>query len=165
MVLIYHCFGSAHSSVVASAIHLGMLPLDRVPRKEEIVTLPHYDQTTRGELGNPFYVGRDEYNWEVYILGLANQKELAKRAIWSLLKIYNVPFNYLFMVDSLNSINNLTRLGGFLSRRLGLVNMGRPLTIKGIQKGYLPYVKLVDQVKRKVREGGIREENFNFTLI
>ncbi len=158
MILIYHCFGSAHSSVVASAIHLGMLPLDRVPREEEILTLPHYDQTPREELGNPFYVGRDEYNWEVYILGLANQKELAKRTIWSLLKIYNVPSHYLILADSLKCINNLTRLGGFLSRRVGLVSIGRPLTIKGIQKGYYPYVKLVKQVKKQIKERSRRKE-------
>jgi hypothetical protein len=31
MKIIYHCYGGTHSSVIAAAIHLGLLPEDRVP--------------------------------------------------------------------------------------------------------------------------------------
>ncbi len=150
MKVIYHCFGSAHSSVIASAIHTGLLPVDRIPSKEEILTLPYYDQTQREQIGNPFYVGRDEFGSEVYILGLANHKDVGVRAILSILKIYNIPSNQLVIADSLKEINTLTRIGGFMSRRLGLIKLGRPLTIKGIQMGYYKFVRLVKEVKEQI---------------
>ncbi len=152
MYIIYYCYGSAHSSVIASAIHVGMLPKNRIASTQEIFTLPHYDQTRREEIGNPFYIGRDEYGMEVYILGMANNKEFLIKSINSLLNIYRVPENKLILVDSLSQINNITRVGGYLSRRLGMVMVGRPLTIKGIQKAYFKFVDLVDSVKEGIRE-------------
>ncbi len=152
MYIIYHCYGSAHSSVIASAIHVGMLPTNRIPSSEEIVTLPHFDQTRRDEIGSPFYVGRDELGIEVYILGMANNKEVLIKSMDSLLKIYHITENQLMLVDSLSQINTLTRIGGFLSRRLGMIKIGRPLTIMGVQKAYFKFVHLVEGVKEKVRE-------------
>ncbi|MGB3963216.1 MAG: DUF3189 family protein, partial [Tepidanaerobacteraceae bacterium] len=35
MKIFYCCYGSAHSSVVAASIHLGLLPSDRVPTSRE----------------------------------------------------------------------------------------------------------------------------------
>lgn len=150
MKIIYHCYGGAHSSVTASAIHTGLLPADRIPRKQEILTLPYFDQTQREQIGNLFYIGRDEFGSEVYILGLANHKDIAVRAITNILKIYNIPADQLIMADSLKEINILTRVGGFLSRRLGLVKIGRPLSVKGIQTGYFKYVRLVAEVKGQI---------------
>ncbi|UNC92474.1 DUF3189 family protein [Candidatus Contubernalis alkaliaceticus] len=152
MYIIYHCYGSAHSSVIASAIHVGMLPKNRIPSTEEIITIPHFDQTRREEIGNPFYIGRDEYGIEVYIIGMANNKEVLIRSIDSLLKIYNIPENQLVLVNSLSQINMITRVGGYLSRRLGMVKVGRPLTIKGVKKAYYQFVDLVDSVKERIRE-------------
>ncbi|PKM83933.1 MAG: hypothetical protein CVU88_00480, partial [Firmicutes bacterium HGW-Firmicutes-13] len=97
-----------------------------------------------------FYVGRDEFGFEVYILGLANHKDVAVRSILSILKIYNIPSNQLVIADSLKEINTLTRVGGFLSRRLGLIKIGRPLTIMGIQMGYFRFVHLVSEVKEQI---------------
>jgi hypothetical protein len=35
MVIIYNCYGGTHSSILASAIHLKKLPIDRIPSKQE----------------------------------------------------------------------------------------------------------------------------------
>ncbi len=165
MIIIYHCYGSAHTSVIASAIHLGLLPANRVPTSQEILTLPYYDQINNEQIGNPYYIGKDEFNSRVYILGLANNKDVVIRSIFSLLKIYGIPSRQLLMVDSLVEIHYLTRIGGFLSRRLGLVKLGRPLTVKGIQSGYFPFVRLVNEVKKKLKDNAREKEKFKLHQI
>ncbi|MFY9217196.1 MAG: DUF3189 family protein, partial [Tepidanaerobacteraceae bacterium] len=50
---------------------------------------------------------------------------------------------------TLNSVNLLTKIGGFFSRRLGFVTVGRPLTILGIQLKYRDFVELVKAVKKR----------------
>ena len=50
MHIIYHCVGGAHSSVIASAIHLGMLPKTRVATNSEILSIPYYDNITRNTM-------------------------------------------------------------------------------------------------------------------
>ena len=53
------------------------------------------------------------------------------------------------MIDTLKNVNMITKVGGFFSRRLGLVSIGRPLTIIGIQQKYESFIALVNDVKMK----------------
>lgn len=150
MKIFYCCYGSAHSSVVAASIHLGLLPKDRVPEYQEFERLPYYDKTNSLEIGTPFFMGRDEREMEVYIIGMMNQRELIKRAIISFLEQSKVNTKDIIFVDTLPLVNLKTKIGGILSRRIGLVTLGRPLTIRGIQERYFEFVKLVENVKQAV---------------
>ncbi|MCG0274700.1 MAG: DUF3189 family protein [Thermosediminibacteraceae bacterium] len=150
MKIFYCCYGSAHSSVVAASIHLGLLPKDRVPKYQEFERLPYYDKTNSLEIGTPFFMGRDEREMEVYIIGMMNQRELIKRAIISFLEQSKVDTKDIIFVDTLPLVNLKTKIGGILSRRIGLVTLGRPLTIRGIQERYFEFVKLVENVKQAV---------------
>lgn len=143
MKIFYYCYGSAHSSVVAACIHLGVLPQNRLPKAEEFIRLPHYDRTESFEIGKPFFMGLDHLGSEIYITGMTSERELVKKAIYSFLKSSGVNIKDLIMVDALKNVNLKTKVGGFISRRLGLVNLGRPLTIKGIQERYFTFVELV----------------------
>ncbi|HHW02965.1 MAG TPA: DUF3189 family protein [Thermoanaerobacterales bacterium] len=151
MKIFYYCYGSAHSSVVAASIHLGMLPADRLPSAEEFKNLPHYDKTDSYEIGKPFFMGIDEYGAEIFITGMTGERQLVKKAIYSFLKNCGVDVTDLMMVNALKSVNLKTKIGGFMSRRMGLVMIGRPLTIKGIQEKYTEFVKLVENTKRGER--------------
>lgn len=148
MKVIYNCYGSAHSSVLAAGIHVGLLPEDRVPTFGEITALPHYDQTETEEIGTIYYFGEDELGSQVYILGMKSSPKVVKRAIFSMLEEFDIDRTELVLVDSLPYVNNMTRIGGFLSRGLGLVKIGRPLTVYGLQKSYSRFVNLVQGVKR-----------------
>ncbi|MCF6095870.1 DUF3189 family protein [Thermovorax subterraneus] len=150
MKIFYCCYGSAHSSVVAAAIHLGWLPEDRVPGFHEIENLPHYDKTDSLEIGTPFFMGKDEKGSEVYIIGMTGQRQLVKNAILSFLKYNNIKTKYIFFVDTIPLVNLKTKIGGILSRRIGLVAVGRPLTVIGIQEKYFEFVKLVNEVKKSL---------------
>jgi len=149
MKIFYYCYGSAHSSVVAASIHLGMLPADRLPSAEEFENLPHYDKTESYEIGTPFFMGLDEYGVEIYITGMTGERQMVIKAIYSFLKNSEIDVNDLVMVDSLKNVNLKTKIGGFISRRLGFVAIGRPLTIKGIQEKYTEFVSLVEDVKER----------------
>lgn len=152
MRIFYCCYGSAHSSVVAASIHLGLLPWNRLPKAREFEVLPHYDKTMSFEIGTPFFMGKDELGAEIFILGMINQRKLVKKAIRSFLKYSGVDNKDVIMIDTLQNVNLMTKIGGFTSRRLGLVKIGRPLTIWGIQREYDSFVELVHKVKIKERE-------------
>ncbi len=152
MKIFYYCYGSAHSSVVAASIHLGLLPIDRIPVSNEFKRLPHYDKTESFEIGIPFFMGKDECNSDVYILGMASQRDLIKRAMLSFLTHLGIDTQDLLLIDTLENVNLITKIGGFTSRRLGFVGIGRPLTIIGIKQKYQDFIKLVDDVKRKEQE-------------
>ena len=144
--VLYHCYGSSHSSVVASAIHTRKLPLQRKPTPEEILALPHFDRVSAKLLGTVFYIGDDQDGREVYIVGLATGKHILVRAISDLVKSYGLPDGSLTLVNSLSAANWLAKLGGFLSRGLGLPWWGRPLAVTGILQRYYSFIRLVEGV-------------------
>ncbi|MGB9813135.1 MAG: DUF3189 family protein [Thermovenabulum sp.] len=152
MKIFYYCYGSAHSSVIAAAIHVGYLPKDRIPKDEEFLKIPYFDKTDNYEIGTPFLMGKDEYGNEVYIIGMTNEREMIKKTIISFLKESGIDLNQIHMVDTLHLVNLKTKIGGLLSRRFKLVNVGRPLTIRGIQEKYFDFVNLVMKVKRRMSE-------------
>lgn len=154
MDVFYYCYGSAHSSVVAAAIHLGLLPTDKIPCPEEFSALPHYDKTESFEIGTPFFMGKDEFGSNIYIIGMTSERELVKRAIFSFLDHSDINLDSILFVDALKNVNLQTKIGGFLSRRLGLVRLGRPLTIYGIQREYFKFIKLVQDVKKLIINKG-----------
>ncbi len=153
MNIVYYCYGGAHSSVLAAGIHLGLLPLDKVPDAADIESLPRYDKAKPSEIGNIYYMGKDEYNNCVYTIGMGSHRELIKQAVISLLEVSGANTSDLLLISSLDNINLKTRIGGFSSRRLGLVGFGRPLTIKGLQEKYRCFCDLVKGVKEREKNG------------
>lgn len=148
--IIYYCYGSSHSSVVAASLHLGLLPIDRRPSSPEILALPHYDRTSSEDIGRCFLMGRDELGNEVYIMGMGHAKKIVRRAIESILQIYHLPTSDILFVDALPQVGLITRVGGFLSRRIGFVSLGRPLTVYGIRRCYPNFLRLVRTVKERL---------------
>jgi len=149
--IFYYCFGSAHSSVVASCLHLGKIPQDRIPEAEEIESLPYYDRTESNQIGTPFFMGIDELGCQVYILGMGSYRNLVKNTIQDIMNIYGISSEEILLVNSLKVVNTTTRIGGFLSRALGWIKIGRPLTIIGVRRNYSQYVSLVDHTKSRIK--------------
>jgi len=147
--IFYSCYGSAHSSILASAIHLGKLPAERRPSCREILDLPGFDRMESRNIGTPIFIGRDDRGVEVYAIGFRSGRYLLAQAVTSLLRIYGIPEQEMLLVNSLAYVNLLTRLGGFLSRRLGLVSVGRPLAGFGIWLSYPDFAAMVQKVKAR----------------
>ncbi|SDK41478.1 DUF3189 family protein [Natronincola ferrireducens] len=151
MNIIYSCFGGAHSSIVTAAIHMGYLPIDRLPSQREILGVPFYDKAQNEEIGIPLHMGVDEKNNVIYIMGLGHNRDYYTKMTY---EFYNeiMPSSKknLLIINVTSLLNNSTRLGGFMSRRLNLINIGRPLTVHGILKNYNYFTKLVKEVKGKI---------------
>ncbi len=157
MKIFYCCWGSAHTSVVSSHIHLGILPIDRLARFEEINDLKMYDRTPNTEIGTVFYVGDDQWGNQIYFMGFGPQKLLVRQGVTDYLRLRGIDTHDLLFVDAIVNATWVTCVGGYLSRRLGLTWIGRPLTILGILQNYRAFTRLVrsvyDQIDRvKVTE-------------
>jgi len=150
MIIIYYCFGGTHSSVLSAAIHTGRLPLDRVPLAEEITNLPYFDQIPGSRIGTPFYFGNDEFGNSIYILGMGKARKMVLNALKSLIEIEGISPEEIYLENTLKNINLVVRVGGFLSRGLGLVFPGRNLTVSGLQRAYFRFVKVVKRVKKEI---------------
>lgn len=147
MIIIYHCYGGAHSSVISAAIHIGMLPDNRIPDYEEIKNLPFYDKTTSKEIGIPFYFGKDKSGNRVYIMGMGSEEKRIKEILCIFLRIEKKDNLKIHLENTLKNVNWIVRIGGFLSRGLGLIFPGRFLTILGLRLNYPKFIETVKRVK------------------
>lgn len=148
MKVVYHCYGSAHSSVTAAALHVGMLPRDRLPSPAELLAVPRFDRTLSRELGIPFFIGRDRWGREVYALGRGKASRFVANLLESLLVVEGLAPTAVVLVNALPRATLVTTVGGTLSRGLGLIWPGRPLTLWGIRHCYRRFVRLVEETER-----------------
>ncbi len=147
MKIIYHCYGGAHSSVVAAAIHLNKLPKDSKPAPEEILSCAYFDEVPTEKHGLIHYLGRDENGHDVYNMGCGGGGKVIEKALPGILNIYGVSSEDLIMVDTLSCVNSLMRIGGFISRALKLTTIGRPIVVKGTIMAHPELLKMVEKVK------------------
>ncbi|WP_025028867.1 DUF3189 family protein [Caldalkalibacillus mannanilyticus] len=152
MKVIYHCYGSAHSSVVAAALHLGKLPVERTPDYTEILRLEDFDVARDDSLGHLFYKGKDESGNEIYTIGMGAETSLVKRSLLSLIEQSKVSNEEFYFAPALPHLHRLSKIGGALSRRYGIEKIGRYLAAKGVCYCYPRMVQFVLETKAKVHE-------------
>lgn len=145
--VIYHCYGAAHSSVTAAAIHLNLLPRSRKPSVSELLSAPRYDHTRTAELGTPFFMGKDRWDNDVHILGRGGGARVAGNLLYSLAEMYGCPTTDLLLINALPHLSATTTIGGTLSRGLGIIWPGRALTVAGIRMCYFKFVKMVEETE------------------
>ncbi|MBX6394963.1 MAG: DUF3189 family protein [Alicyclobacillaceae bacterium] len=145
--MVYYCYGSAHSSVVCAAIHLGRLPEETVTAAD-IAALVDYDTTESWSIGTLFFKGIDSFGHPVYTLGLGPERQRALAALTTFLDIPGVGGSTFVFAEALPHIGWLARFGGALSRRYGLVRWGRPLSAWAIARHYPDLCRFVRRVQR-----------------
>jgi hypothetical protein len=148
MKIIYHCFGGSHSSVTAAALHLGMLDKTRIPTREQLMDVPYYDKTSDEDFGSIRYMGTDEFGHDVYVLG---KKSLDNRYSTILMGVAEIlgSQDQLILVNCVDRINWSMKIGGFTSRRMRLVLLGRPMVTWGTQRAFNQLVNLVEITRLK----------------
>lgn len=149
MKIIYHCFGGSHSSVVAAAIHLGLVGKDRPPTLEELMALPYFDKTTNDDFGSIRFMGVDKNENEVYVLGKKSLGDRYSHIIMGVAEILGHQ-DEVMAINCINSVNWTMKIGGFMSRRAGIVSLGRPIVGWGTRDAYLDLVRLVEITKLKI---------------
>jgi hypothetical protein len=147
--IIYHCFGGAHSSVVAAAIHLGQLRTDKLPGNDDLMSLTLFDRQTKDGHGMLHFLGFDELGKQVYCLGCRNAGTTVEQVLLQVAEMFGVR-EELFFVDTLHCVTFKMRIGGYLSRRWQLIRLGRPLVLAGTKEAFPALVKLVEKVKNEV---------------
>ncbi len=146
--VVYTCFGGTHSSPVAAAIHLGILPRDRVPSVRELLTAPGFDTAEGDGRGLLRLAGVDPGGNLVYTLPRGRlPAAVVRRLMEGTLRMAGRGDVPLLVVDTLGCVGWLMRAGGFLSRRAGLVRVGRPLVALGTRRAYWCLVRLVRETE------------------
>lgn len=146
MNIIYSCSGGTHSSLVAAYIHLGVLPIDRIPSKGEILKTP-FDQIEPHEVGRIIYRGTDNYGHRIFTLSKKGAGRIVVPALVDLNRLLGHHPDSLQIINTLPAVNTLMRIGGFTSRRLKLVSIGRPIVLAGTLKTYPNLAHIVKNVK------------------
>lgn len=149
MIIIYHCYGGTHSSVMAASLHLGLLPQDKKPTGKELLALPYFDQQSGADFGKIFYMGKDERGHEIFIMGCKNAGYIVERALINFCRIKGINPNDILIVDTVPCLNILMRAGGFISRGLHLVTLGRLFLIPGCRSAFKKIVKFVTRIKNE----------------
>lgn len=147
MKIIYHCYGGAHSSVTAAAVHLGWLPTDRIPNTLELMNIPYFDRPISDDHGQIRLMGIDEFRNEVFVIGRRNEHIAFENIAKGLIELYKLSDKRYIFVNVMPYVNWKMVLGGFTSRRLGWTQFGRPVIIKGVQHSYWKIVSMVQSVK------------------
>lgn len=147
MDVIYCCYAGAHTSITAAALHTGLLSAGEVPSSNEIIALPQFDQAVPEHLGRVWRYGSDERGHSIYIAALGPGRKATLSALRLVLNECGKPAEEVLIVDALSCINLEVRVGGFLSRRLGLVALGRAMCARGIIRNFRCFTRLVAQVR------------------
>jgi len=148
MYIIYHCVGGAHSSVIASAIHLGLLSIDKRPTVKDILALPFFDTLSKEDQGRIILRGIDKDGNKVCSLSRQFVPHLILTAVQDAWELAGGSRKDLVIVNSMPAVNILMKIGGFSSRRLKLVSFGRPIVAKGTVRAYDDLVKIVKEAKK-----------------
>ena len=146
MKIIYHCYGGAHSSVTAAAIHLGWLPTDRLPAKAELMGLPYFERTTDKDHGHIRFMGQDQYGNEIFVLGRRNCAKVFENMAKGLVTVFGEATEEYMFFNVMPYVNWRMMLGGYTSRRLGIIYFGRPIILAGVIASYWKIVSFVQRV-------------------
>lgn len=154
----YTCYGGAHSSPVAAALHLGRLPMAMKPTPAQVMAWPLFDAATPQDRGRLVYAGTDGHGRAVYVFG---RGRAGLEAVYRALRRgfgdgkpvggetdRGLPQGLrVWVVDTLPTVNAAMRIGGYTSRRLGIVRAGRPVAAWGTVRAYGHLVRLVRKTK------------------
>ncbi len=151
MKIVYHCYGGAHASPTAAAIHLGILPVDRRPTLKELLSVPNFDSIRFLEHGKLFRAGADIFGNEVYTMGRRNSTSLVVKLIKEFTRLNGGNPDEYYFVNCLQLLNPFMVTGGYSSRALGWVRFGRPIVAFGTILSFPILVKIVNRTIKEVQ--------------
>lgn len=105
--------------------------------------MPFLDKTEPEDFGRIKHIGTDQHGNEIYSLG--TRASYSGQLFEDLAALQGVSDQYQFWSTS-PYVNNILRIGGWLSRSASLPSLGRPLVISGLKKAYPGISSLVNKV-------------------
>lgn len=150
MKVVYHCYGGTHSSVLAAAVHVGLLSPEERPSPDRLLSLSFYDKRDGNDYGRIVRFGQDETGNEVFILGRRNYTKAPEMVFAGLQSAFGLK-TPIKVVDTSITLNWQMKLGGYLSRGLGLKSIGRLVVTWGSRLAYPQVVSLVESTRKEVQ--------------
>lgn len=150
MIIIYNCYGGTHSSILTSAVHLGKLPNDRIPSKQEILNTEYFNRLRYKDMGRLIFHGVDELGNKVFTIGRGTSKALIPAMRNLSLELHkDFSFNECFaFVNTSGMVPPAMTMGGFFSRGLKIDFIGVPLLAVGARQNYMKIVGLANRTKQ-----------------
>lgn len=149
LIYIYHDFGGTHTTSMAAAYHLNMLPTNRILTEEEILHIPYFNKLKKSDAGRFIFHGLDKDGNPVYTLGRRSSKIVVPS-----LKNFCHLLDEQFKIDEKIVFSNTSptvpfamTMGGFFSRGLKIDFIGVPLLVTGAKQSCLNIFKLVENTK------------------
>ncbi|UOQ43315.1 DUF3189 family protein [Halobacillus salinarum] len=154
MIFIYNDYGGTHTTSMAAAFHLELVAPEKELTKEEVLSIPYFNQLTKKDFGRLIHHGNDSEGNPVYTLGRKSSKLVVPA-----LKEFGMLLFDLFKMDEQIVFSNTSptvpfvmTIGGGLSRGLGLDFLGVPLLVKGAKRNAPLIYDLVQNTKREAKE-------------
>lgn len=181
MIVIFQCYGGTHTSVVAAALCTGLLSRAFPPDSAAMGCLPFFDRVNSDEVGGLCYMGKDRRGNPVFALGSRGHGAEMRLLMAAFLPLCAAPgpgnplrpsfgegeegevmppagvpsgegvCPEVAVIDCMPEIPLVTRIGGFLSRRLGMPALGRPLVCLGLRCGIRSLLHLIESFEKDPR--------------
>ena len=87
------------------------------------------------------FMGNDDKGNKVYIVGQRSLANSFEKLVHDYLKITGCDEKPI-LINTLSGVNMAMRPGGYVSRKLGYIKIGRPLVIWGTKKAFNNFVKI-----------------------
>lgn len=131
-------------------MYLRKLDEGRRPSLEELLSLNLFDRVEPRDFGRLIPVGRDEFGNDVYVLGCGRNREIVIRTLKGFSRLLGDNPDDFLLADVYPLINWVMRVGGFASRVLRLVALGRPVVAAGTLLAYPRLAGLARETRRRV---------------
>jgi hypothetical protein len=154
MLYIYNCYGGTHSSSLASAIHLGDLPADRIPEREEILNTAYFNKLSAKDMGRIIYRGTDNEGNKVFSFGRGTSKVLLP-CLENMIKLLASEYGLrekIILSNMSPTVPPAMTMGGMLSRWLGIHFLGVPLLVAGARQTYAHILEAVRFTKESAKK-------------
>ena len=155
MIYIYHDFGGTHSTSLAAAFHLKLLPPPtRKFTKQEILAVPYFNKLTKQDVGNLLFHGKDDEGNAVYTVARRRFKQIVP-VIRDFYLILEEKYHFdekIILSNTSPTVPLAMTLGGMFSRGLGIDAIGVPLLVKGAQQSSESIFQLVEKTKQAAKE-------------
>lgn len=132
MKIFYFCRTGHHTSLIASALHLGILsgkPLN----SRQLYSIPGYDRFEFRDIGKPYYTGTDYNGNEVYTIGAWRESEIMQRTLHDIIRIMGVRPGEWEVVDTSPYISGWT-IAGLKMKRIRLHGLARAFFFLGARQ-------------------------------
>jgi hypothetical protein len=139
---------------VAAAIHLRRFTTRPYPTTKDLLSLELFDTVSPKDIGRLVLVGTDDHGNEIYVLGCGKYPQIMLKALDGFTRLLGGDPTEYYLVDVLPQVNLFMRIGGFLSRQLGWVSLGRPTVTFGTKRAIPGIRKLVQTTLLDLHQHG-----------